>query len=206
MKVLRPLLATTLAAALLACAQTARADGDPASDVLLSERVFIVVDSQTAPPYLRELLALTAEAARRHVPIRIAVIEQSSDLGAVPMLFGRAQQYATFLAREITFAYRGTVLVAMAGKPGGVGLYGPAATARARALVAKLVVPSAGTPEELARIASTAVREVASTRGVHLTTPRAVITHGSGPWLLYALAGAAAVAAGGAAFLLLRRR
>jgi hypothetical protein len=205
----RWLLATALVATSLVCAETACADGDPASDVLLSERVFIVVPSTTAPPYLRELNTLTAEAARRRVPIRIAVIEQSSDLGAVPMLFGRAQQYATFLAREIMLIYRGTVLVVMAGKPGGVGLYGPAATPRARAALAKLAVPAAGTPEELARIASTATREVAAARGVQLTTPRTptdTTGRGGSAWVVYASSALAAIAIGGIVFLFLRRR
>ena len=204
----RRLLLVASAAALLASAlaTTARADGDPASDVLLSERVFLVVDTQTVPPYLRELLALTAEAARDRFPIRIAVIEESTDLGAVPMLFGRAQQYATFLAQELSFAYRGSVLVVMAGKPGGVALSGPGATPRAKAVAAKLAVPIAGTPEEFARIASTAVRQVAATRGIHLTTPRATgSSHGSS-WLLYLLVGGAAlVAAAVVAGVLLRR-
>ena len=203
------LLVTATVAAILACAESAYADGDPASDVLLSQRVFIVVPSTTAPPYLRELNALTAEAARRHIPIRIAVIEQSSDLGAVPMLFGRAQQYATFLAREIMLIYRGTVLVVMAGKPGGIGLYGPAATPQARAAAAKLAVPAAGTPDELARIASTATREVAAANGVQLTTPQAPTDTASSSgtsWVVYGGAGLAAIAIGGAVLLVLRRR
>jgi hypothetical protein len=202
-------LVAAAAAAILAGSgtQVARADADPASDVLAFDRVFLVVDSKSAPPYLRELTKLTAETEKRHLPIRIAIIEQQTDLGGLLTFYGRAGPYARFLRSELQYVFHGTVLVVMTGKPGGVALSGPAATQRAKTVVARLNVPTAGTPAELARVASTAIRQVAETHGIHLTTPRATADAPSTTnWLLYALVGVAVVSTGALAFLLLRRR
>jgi hypothetical protein len=185
-------------------ATPARADGDPASDVLIAERVFLVLDTATMPPYLRELYNLTAEAEHRGIAIRVAVIARSTDLGSVPELFGRAQQYATFLGQELRIGYHGTLVVVMAGKPGGVGLFGRHASAQARASVTGLSVPETGSPEVLSRIASTAIRNVAAASGVHLTTPRAAVASGSSHTLVFVIGGvvaACAAALGGAALM-----
>src|SRR5690242_20391107 len=106
----------------------ARADGDPARHVLIAGNVFVGYGDAAPPPAGRELLELTAEARRKGLPIRVAVIRQATDLGAVPALFGQAQRYATFLGQELRFVYHGTLVVAMGGRPGGIGVFGPGAT------------------------------------------------------------------------------
>ena len=151
----------------------ARADGDPASDVLIVGTVFVGYGDSTSTPAVRELLELTAETRRKGFPIRVAVIRQATDLGAVPSLFGQAQRYATFLGQELRFVYHGTLVVVMGGTPGGVGVFGPGATPAAKAAVRGISVPVAGDADEVARIASTAVRRVAAANGHVLTTPRA---------------------------------
>ena len=113
-------------------AGTARADGDPASDVLLSDNVFLSYQSPYGSAEGRALEALAKEAKQQHFPMRVAVITQIADLGAIGGLYGKAQRYADFLASEITFVYRGTLVVAMNGKPGGFGVHGPGATPAAR--------------------------------------------------------------------------
>jgi hypothetical protein len=164
-----------LALSLLAvlAAAPARADGDPASDVLLANRVFLSVEDPSTSAPGRELEQLTLEASKRRLPIRVAVIATAVDLGAVPELFGRAQRYATFLSRELAFVYRGTLVVVMAGRPGGVGVTGRGATARAKAALQQLRVPENGNAHQLALIASRATRIVAAQAGVDLQTPRA---------------------------------
>jgi hypothetical protein len=165
----------------------ARADGDPASDVLLANRVFLSIEDPSASPQGRELEQLTLEAEKRHLPIRIAVIATAVDLGAVPELFGKAQTYATFLSKELTFVYRGTLVVVMAGKPGGVGITGKGATPAAKAALGQIRGLEHGSPRELAMIASRATRIVAAKAGITLKTARASANGGGTSSLTTAL-------------------
>jgi hypothetical protein len=184
------LIVVTGAVALGLVATPARADGDPASDVLIAGRVFVGFGASESTPQVRELLELTAEASRKGLPIRVAVIREVTDLGAVPSLFGRAQRYATFLGQELRFVYHGTLVVVMGGTPGGVGVFGPGATTVAKADVHGIAVPVAGDADALARLASTAIRRIAAANGKTLTTPRATATGGRSHASVFGIAGA----------------
>ncbi len=184
----------------------ARADGDPASDVLIAGRVFVGFGDSTTTPGVRELLGLTAEARRKGLPIRVAVIREVTDLGSVPSLFGQAQRYATFLGQELRFVYHGTLVVVMGGTPGGVGVFGPGATAPAKAAVRGIAVPVAGDPDELAQIASIAIRRVAAANGRVLTTPRRAPAGANSHALALGIAGALAALALVAGFAAAHRR
>ncbi|HSO99742.1 MAG TPA: hypothetical protein VLP43_12380 [Solirubrobacteraceae bacterium] len=96
----------------------ALADGDPASDVLLGQAVFLPY-SPVSRGLQGRLYALTAAAAARGYPIHLALIGAPTDLGVVPALFGKPQDYARFLSSELTGPVRGPVLVVM---PHGFGL------------------------------------------------------------------------------------
>jgi hypothetical protein len=91
----------------------ARADGDPASDVLLGQDVFVTYSAPVSKQMQRELYAVTAAAARAGYPIRLALIAGKSDLGAVSSLYGRPQRYASFLSYELTGIVSAPVLVVM---------------------------------------------------------------------------------------------
>ena len=175
---MRRLLVLALAAALAGtAAETARADGDPASDVLLTDNVFLSFQSPYGSAEGRALEALAKEAKKQAFPMRVAVITQIADLGAIGGLYGKAQRYADFLAREITFVYRGTLVVAMNGKPGGFGVHGPGATPAARRALAGMKLPSSSvTAAELARLAAVAMQRVAAASGHHLTIPSTAAT------------------------------
>jgi len=112
-------LALTVAAAAV-LAQGARADGDPASDVLVVNTVFVPFASQLPRQLETKLETATREALRKGYPIRVALIEQRIDLGAVPSVFGKPQTYAQFLWQELSFVYKGKLLVVM---PNGFGFY-----------------------------------------------------------------------------------
>jgi hypothetical protein len=170
----RRALALAVAAAVAAAAAgAARADGDPASDVLLADNVFLSFQSPYGSEEGRTLEQLTAAAKRQHFPIKVAVITQVADLGAVGGLYGRAQPYADFLGREIAFVYRGTLVVAMNGRPGGFGVHGPGATPAARRALAKMKLPDGGLrAAELASLAADAVQRVAAASGHHLAAPK----------------------------------
>jgi hypothetical protein len=101
-------------------AQGARADGDPASDVLIVQTVFLPFQAQLPKPLESKLTRATVEATKAGYRIRVALIAQPSDLGAVPSLFEKPQTYAKFLWQELSFVYKGGVLVVM---PNGLGFY-----------------------------------------------------------------------------------
>jgi hypothetical protein len=198
-------LATALAGT---AADTARADGDPASDVLLSDNVFLSYQSPYGSAEGRALEALATEAKQRQFPMRVAVITQLADMGSVGGLYGKAQRYADFLASEIAFVYRGTLVVAMNGKPGGFGVHGPGATPAARRALARMKLPSSSvTAGELARRAAVAMQRVAAASGHHLATPSAAATKTktSARLLRLFLIAALALAALGAGATLLAR-
>ncbi len=108
---------TALFAATLV-APVARADGDPASDVLLSQDVFLP-QGQTTPAELADRLnTLTREAGQAGSPIKVALIAAPTDLGSVSTLYGQPDKYARFLSLEIEFVTKAPVLVVM---PQGIG-------------------------------------------------------------------------------------
>jgi hypothetical protein len=96
----------------------ARADGDPASDVLLGQDVFLPYSAISASAQ-RRLYAVTDAARQAGYPVRIALIGARTDLGVVPSLFGKPGTYARFLSTEVAGVVNGPVLVVM---PGGFGL------------------------------------------------------------------------------------
>jgi len=182
----RRLVLLALAAALAgAAAGTARADGDPASDVLLSDNVFLSYQSPYGSKEGRALEGLTKEAKQQGFPIRVAVITQIADLGSVGGLYGKAQRYADFLGQEITFVYRGTLVVVMNGKPGGFGVHGPGATPAAKRALARLKLPGPSpTAADLGKAAAVAVQRVAAASGHRLSATAATTTKKSSPHLL----------------------
>src|SRR5438309_7325615 len=73
------------------------ANGDPASDVLLQSKVYFPTQrvSVAAATQLKNVVQ-TANA--KGYPIRVALIRDETDLGTVPNLLNRPQEYAQFLA------------------------------------------------------------------------------------------------------------
>jgi hypothetical protein len=106
----------TLAVVALACIclpASARADGDPASDYLLVRDAFYPFQVAIDPDARRGLDATLRAAAAHGFKIRVALIAHDYDLGAVPQLYNKPQQYAEFLGQELAFVYPGRLLVAM---------------------------------------------------------------------------------------------
>jgi hypothetical protein len=114
--------AAVAAALVAACvvAGTARANGDPASDVLISERVFFPYAVKVLPATTRDLTRKVAEADRGGYAVRVALIGNRFDLGAVPVMWRRPQVYAKFLAQELAQFNTDWVLTVM---PNGYGIY-----------------------------------------------------------------------------------
>jgi hypothetical protein len=201
---LRSGIAAALLSLVLAWASLARADGDPASDVLLGERVFYPYSTAVSTTLQNRLNTDAAAAARAHFPIKIALIASAADLGAIPVLFDKPQQYARFLGQEITFpGDTPQLLVVM---PDGYGVHGlsPAATAAA----ASLVKPAGNQANDLATAAIAAVRALAAAAGHPIKTndtPPAGANGNHSTTLLVIVMGLAAVGLA-ASVLVLRAR
>ena len=113
-----------LVLALLAAAvatPAARADGDPASDFLLSQQVFYPYYSNTPKAGVAQLKQTVADANKRGYTIRVAVITSPYDLGSLSALWHKPVAYANFLGLELAFVYRDRLLVVT---PNGYG-YSP---------------------------------------------------------------------------------
>jgi hypothetical protein len=108
------------AIALVSFPVSAMADGDPASDVLATQSVFLPQDSGATATQQARLGAVQAAAQKSGYQIKVAIIATPSDLGSVGALWRQPQNYANFLGQELSLVYRGTLLVVM---PNGFGLY-----------------------------------------------------------------------------------
>jgi hypothetical protein len=158
-------LAAGLAAWALA-APAARADGDPASDVLAQQSVFIPAGRGIPAADQARLQAVVRAAARRGEPVRVALIADRSDLGAVTGLWRNPSGYATFLGTELSGIYHGTLIVVM---PNGYGVsvLTPGATQadQLRAGASLVGAPLPGSGAATAADAVVAVRRVAAAAG-----------------------------------------
>jgi hypothetical protein len=139
----------------------ALADGDPASDILIGENVFYPFSPPVAGGLQKTLNSETAAAHAAHFPIKVALIASPADLGAIPSLFAKPQQYAHFLEQEISFLnIKQLLLVVM---PNGYGVQG-LNQVEAKA-VASLRPPTGSRSDDLARAAILAVPTLAAAAG-----------------------------------------
>jgi hypothetical protein len=137
------------------------ADGDPASDVLAAQPLFLAQDAGLTASQQAELGALLSVARRSGYQLRVAVIAGPTDLGSITELWRQPESYARFLGQELSLVYRGTLLVVM---PNGFGLYGAEAkSAAARAALASGRPAGPGPALGAATIA--AVRRLATADG-----------------------------------------
>ena len=163
----------------LACgsfATAARADGDPASDVLATQALFLPQDGGIPIAQQSQLTGLLQAAAQSGYPIRVAIIASKADLGSVTELWRQPQTYARFLGQELSLVYRGPLLVVM---PGGYGFYRQAGPLPAgRSALAGLRKPVGGT--DLGTAALTAIERLASASGYSVPIPPATATQSAG--------------------------
>jgi hypothetical protein len=120
----------------------ARADGDPASDILLVDNVFLTYSVDVSPEAKTALQQAVAKANKTGFRIKVAVIADAADLGAVPSLFGKPQFYAKFLGTEISFQYTNRLLVVM---PNGFGFWRDRRTiVREKRILGRMTVKQGG--------------------------------------------------------------
>lgn len=135
-------------------APAALADGDPASDVLVSQDVFLP-QSETTPSQLAEQLnALARQADQAGQTLKIALIATPTDLGSVNSLYGQPANYARYLSLELEFVTKAPVLIVM---PQGVGFARAGKTIRAQQLAG---LSTQTRPNGLAETAITAIKRL----------------------------------------------
>lgn len=147
----------------------ALANGDPASDYLLTQSVFLPFTTKVDHNEATRLSVLLRDAEQKKFRIRVAVILSPTDLGTAFSLFGKPEKYAQFLGLELSFVYRDRLLVVM---PNG---YGYAVNGdpdpKASALLKKLPGPGPDATKEV-QAAMVAVQRLAAAEGRRLTVPK----------------------------------
>jgi hypothetical protein len=199
-------LAILLALVALTVPAAAQADADPASDVLYPYSVFFPFDVSFGKGEQSQLLQTVEAAQKDGYLIKVAIITKPSDLGAIPMLFMKPQEYASFLGRELAPAlYTGRLLVVM---PNGFGVWHYRHTVdREQAVLRRLTVGTDPTPTAMVVAATEAVRRLAAADGHQL--PAVAGSKGSsstGVIVIAASVGGALTLLAGGAWVWLRRR
>jgi hypothetical protein len=109
-------------------ATSASADADPASDVLYAQSVFYSFAQLPSAAAQKQLNEVVANAKDAGYEIRVALIAKPTDLGGVGALWAKPRQYARFLGLELTYTFKGPLLVVM---PAGLGYNEPGKSPKA---------------------------------------------------------------------------
>lgn len=148
----------------LIVAPQAFADGDPASDILAPADTRVYMTLAAPDSTLEQQLAKTTQQVTgAGLPIKVAVIGNKTDLGAVPQLWAKPQTYARFLGSELRFIYKDTLLVVM---PQGFGINGPYALPKALAALQGIDPRKDPTAKGLTDSADRALRALAAADGL----------------------------------------
>jgi GNAT superfamily N-acetyltransferase len=159
-------------ALLLAAAPAARADGDPASDVLPSQAIFFPYAPPASPQLRTALSKVIGAATAAGYPMKVALIESPGDLGSYPNLFNQPQRYANLLAGELPSNPHGSIsapqhlLVVMP-----VGIGGNNLGDKVDAALAPVKVDANAQSDGLARAAIEAVARIATANGHAVPIP-----------------------------------
>jgi len=161
----------------------ASANGDPASDILISDTLYVPYQPPSGAQ-VRKLRGVIDAARKAGAPIRVALIQSPQDLGAVPNLFGHPREYAELLRTEITNpvesgqeGHKEALLVVMeAGY--GTGNVSAEVDRKLRAIE----VPAGASSDELAAAAGYGVQELAKATGhpIAATFPKPEAGEGGG--------------------------
>jgi hypothetical protein len=139
-----------------------QANGDPASDYLLVQKVFLPFGVKVDGDASARLQKLLDAAAKQKFPIRVAVILSKNDLGTAFSLFRKPQRYAEFLGIELSFIYSDRLLVVM---PNGFGYAVNGEPVPRISRVLKSVPPPGPDATNEVRAATAAVQRIAAAEG-----------------------------------------
>ena len=163
------LAALAVCAVAMLAAPAARGDGDPGSDVLVYQQLFVASDAGMPVAQQLALGRVLRAAAGAGFPVRIAIVAKRDDLGAITELWRRPRAYAKFLGIELSTAYAQRLIVVM---PNGFGFNWPRhATSAAYRQLAGIAIRPGGVG--LAEAAQRAVQTLAGAAHVTLQVPAA---------------------------------
>lgn len=141
-------------------------DGDPASDVLVSQALFMPYDTGVSSTRQAQLEGLLRSAQQSGLTIRVAMIPSEYDLGSVGVLWRNPRTYARFLGIELSLTYTGRLLVVM---PNGFGIDWPHhTTAAADTTLARVPIGAGGAG--LVSATEAAIRRLAAAEGITLSS------------------------------------
>jgi hypothetical protein len=145
-------------ACVVAAAATAgaRADGDPASDVLPTDSVYFPINTPSAGAQSALTSAVNNVYANGN-RVKVAVIAAQDDLGAIPSLMNKPEEYAEFLGQELMGFYVGPLLIVM---PNGFGIYDGGRSVAAENGVLNGIGVKGSSVDNLVRSAAAAVQRL----------------------------------------------
>jgi hypothetical protein len=158
-----------VAALALLLSPVSRADGDPASDTLLEQSVYFPYSAPSEG--VAAALQQAVDGVYAHGDrVKVALIYNQTDLGAIPSLFGKPTDYAHFLGIELGLWYVGPLLVVM---PAGFGIYDGGRSTAAEDTVLRSLRIDGSSPDGLTRSATTAVQHLAAASALESADIRA---------------------------------
>jgi hypothetical protein len=163
------------AALLASLVGSARADIDPASDILPVQNVFLPYKPKVCSELSGALRNLTVSSKKAGYPVKVAVIHSKADLGGAAYLFGQPQGYAQFLAQELrvfspdfgTQYGEKPVLIAM---PVGFGIFNGGD--KAEKVLKGVPIPRGADPNALVRASIAAIPKLAQAAGHPVAAPK----------------------------------
>jgi hypothetical protein len=155
-------IALVVAAVALCFPAAAQANGDPASDYLLVQDLFLPFNAKIDADTVERLRDVIAGAEKGGYKIKVALILSRYDLGTAFSLYNKPQRYAQFLGLELSFLYQGNLLVVMP-KGHGFAVNGEADPPSSRVL--KPLPEPGRDATELASSATRAVTRLATASG-----------------------------------------
>jgi hypothetical protein len=173
--VIRLLPVLAVAAALALTPAAAQADGDPASDVLLLQDAYLPYAPGVPGPLARTITTLLKTTRKAGFPLKVAIISDTKDLGAVPQFFGKPQSYAPFLQSEIAFNSKKPLLVVMPSGYGAAALPPGSETG-----LQGLDPPKSAGGEDLGRSAVAAIVKLSAAAGHPVPAPKVPTAGGGG--------------------------
>jgi hypothetical protein len=173
-----------LAVAVSLFGTSARAGHGTVNDILLVRNVYLP-NEPVCPPLATALTKLTDRVMEEGYPLKVAIISSREDLGGASQYFDRPQDYAAFLGSQIGFYRPGdavqtneSLLTVM---PAGFGFVRSGKAANVFLTIFGLEAPEGDHPNDLARAAIPAVRELAGAAGHPVPKVSAECSGGGGP-------------------------
>jgi hypothetical protein len=147
---------------------SARADGDPAGDVLAQQTVFYGSALDLRSREAAQLPALVERAKAAGYELRVAAMSVQADMGAIDYLWDDPLNYVDFLAQELAYRYQGRVLVIM---PSGYAMFRLGHSSVRDQRVLDKLAPAGENPSAVLPTALDAVVALAEAQGIKVSVP-----------------------------------